>query len=167
MESTLKRFDMSGLAWACVCIHVLLRLCVCLCVVWGELLANWHSNYCVHAFLSLPHSCCVTKAGKASGQWESAEGFWGSLIVGMRDWTGVTLNRQKVRVFSEYLVTDKSGALRCFCMKRCWVVKESVTHRMYAVASHFPVEVVHTATLHVATGCQAQKRQKKNTVKVA
>lgn len=38
---------------------------------------------------------------------------------------------------------------------------------MYAVASHFPVQVVHTATLHVATGCQAQKRQKKHTVKAA
>lgn len=81
------------------CLDVLEHVCFmcccgCVCVsvyAWsrGELLANWHSNYCVPTFLSLPHSCCVTKAGKASGQWDPAEGFWGPLIVDMREWTGV------------------------------------------------------------------------------
>lgn len=113
-------------------VYVSLRLCVCLHGL-GEALSNTAFRLLCPAFLSRPHSFCVTVAWKADGQWKATEEFWRSVDYGCE--SGLVLlsmdNKRWALFASELLLMDKFVTLEFHrmvngieCKKRIMLVSE-------------------------------------------
>lgn len=113
-------------------VYVSLRLCVCLHGL-GEAFSNLTFQLLCPAFLSQPHSFCVTVAWKVDDQWKATEEFWGSVDYGCE--SGLVLlsvdNKRWALFASELSLMDKFVALE---FHRTWIglsVKKERERELY------------------------------------